>query len=95
MRWLGYGRFGHKWRTLHRILSNLDRQKCVLIGDSGEQDLQIYRRVCDTASFGARVDRILIRHVPGTPIQTATHPREIFYGQIAELRAQLDALMVQ
>ena len=93
MRWLGYGRFGHKWRTLHRILSNVDRQKCILIGDSGEQDLQIYRRVCDTDTFGARVEKILIRHVPGTPLQKTLHPREVFYGEISELRKQLEQAM--
>ena len=93
MRWLGYGRFGHKWRTLHRILSNVDRQKCILIGDSGEQDLQIYRRVCDTDTFGARVEKILIRHIPGTPLQKTLHPREVFYGEISELRKQLEQVM--
>lgn len=92
-RWLGYGRFGHKWRVLHRLFSNIDRQRAVLIGDSGEQDLQIYRRVCYTGTFGDRVERVLIRHVPGTPIQKTIHSREVFYNDIAELREQLGFIL--
>ena len=93
MRWLGYGRFGHKWRTLHRILSNLNGQRCLLIGDSGEQDLQIYRRICETATFGNQVERILIRHVPGTPIQKPLHSREYFYNTISELKNEVETVL--
>lgn len=85
-RWLGYGRFGHKWRTLHRILSNIERQKLILIGDSGEQDLQIYRRVAETEPFSDRIERILIRHIPGTPRQRTAHDRESIYGNVSELK---------
>lgn len=92
-RWLGYGRVRHKWRTLLRLLSQLEKQRCVLIGDSGEQDLHVYRRICETANFGDRVERVLIRHVPGTPVQKALHPREIFYGDVKELKAQLSYLL--
>jgi hypothetical protein len=93
MRWLGYGRFGHKWRTLHRLLSHIDQQKCVLIGDSGEQDLQIYRRVYETPALGNKVEKILIRHVPGTPRQRTLHERELFYNDIGELRKELAPLL--
>ncbi len=92
-RWLGYGRFGHKWRTLHRLISSLDRQRCVFIGDSGEQDLQIYRRLCDTEVFAERIEKILIRHVPGTPVQRAFHEREIFYRTVEELREHLKSMI--
>lgn len=93
MRWLGYGRFGHKWRTLNKILGSLDRQKCLLIGDSGEQDLQVYRRVMQTANRGDRVAKILIRHVPGTPIQKILNPRERYYNSIPELKEQIDQVI--
>lgn len=93
LRWLGYGRFGHKWRTLHRILANLDKQKCVFIGDSGEQDLQIYRRIGETTGFGPKIAKTLIRHVPGTPRQKTAHAREHFYAEISELREQLAFLL--
>jgi len=92
-RWLGYGRFGHKWRTLHRILSNMDTGKSILIGDSGEQDLAIYRRICDPEILGAKVAKILIRHVPGTPLQKTLHPREAFYKEIDELKAILTGII--
>lgn len=92
-RWLGYGRFGHKWRVLHRIYSNLEGQRCFLIGDSGEQDLQVYRRVCYTGSFGEKTEKVLIRHVPGTPRQKTVHDRETYYGSVAELRQHLSAVL--
>lgn len=91
-RWLGYGRFGHKWRTLHKIFTQV-QQQCILIGDSGEQDLQIYRRLCETENFASKVVRILIRHVPGTPLQKTLHEREKFYGEIPELRSELACLL--
>ncbi len=93
MRWLGYGRFGHKWRTINRILSQVQNQKCLLIGDSGEQDLQIYRRICETANYGDKVNKILIRHVPGTPFQKSLHPRENFYSEISELKMQIESVL--
>lgn len=93
MRWLGYGRFGHKWRTINRVLSQVSHQKCILIGDSGEQDLQIYRRICETADYGEKVKKILIRHVPGTPIQKAVNKREIFYSELSELKQEIESVL--
>lgn len=93
MRWLGYGRFGHKWRTINRVLSQVNHQKCILIGDSGEQDLQIYRRICETADYGDKVRKILIRHVPGTPFQKKAHPRENFYTEISELKSEIESVL--
>ncbi len=71
-------------------MSNLENQKCILIGDSGEMDLQIYRRICETANFKNHISKILIRHVPGTPIQKTLDPRESFMGRSSELKAQID-----
>ncbi len=85
MRWLGYGRFGHKWRTLHRIFSQLEGQRVILIGDSGEQDLQIYRRVSESAPSKESVAKILIRHIAGTALPTSPKPNEIFYKDIPSL----------
>jgi Uncharacterized conserved protein (DUF2183) len=93
MRWLGYGRFGHKWRTINRILGQVNQQKCILIGDSGEQDLQIYRRICESADYGEKVKKILIRHIPGTPFQKTLHPRESFYTEISELKSQIETVI--
>ncbi|MBI1860477.1 MAG: DUF2183 domain-containing protein [Deltaproteobacteria bacterium] len=94
-RWMGYGRFGHKWRTLHRLLTNAEKQKVYLIGDSGEQDLQIYRRVTSTPSFGSRVEKILIRHVPGTPLPRTLNDTEILYKDAAELEKFLAPVLVE
>ncbi|MBI4403924.1 MAG: DUF2183 domain-containing protein [Deltaproteobacteria bacterium] len=93
MRWLGYGRVRHKWRTLHKILSQVENQKCVLIGDSGEQDLGIYRRVCDTHRFGDQVLKVLIRHVPGTALPKAINQREAFYRELPELKQHLSGIL--
>ncbi len=88
-RWLGNKRFPHKWRMLHRILSNLDGQKVFLIGDSGEQDLQIYRRICDNDAFREKVEKILIRRVPGTAPPPLADRRELLYSNLSELKALL------
>jgi hypothetical protein len=93
MRWLGYGRFGHKWRTLSRLLGNIDKQRVILIGDSGEQDHQIYRRVYETPQFRDRVEKILIRHVPGTPIPKSLGEAEAFYNDTSELRMILNSII--
>lgn len=95
LRWLGIKRFGHKWRMLHRILSNLDNQRVILIGDSGEQDLQIYRRLCDTDAFREKIEKVLIRHVPGTRIPTLVDARESLYSNLDELRAYLAPVLAE
>lgn len=88
-RWLGIKRFGHKWRMLHRILSNMEGQRVFLIGDSGEQDLQIYRRICDTEAFREKIEKVLIRHVPGSRLPALADARENLYGDISALRTHL------
>ena len=94
-RWLGYGRFGHKWRTLHRLFSSITTQRCFLIGDSGEQDLQIYHRVSLTPGFESKVGKILIRHVPGTALLKTDSSLEVFYKDPTELESLLTPLLVE
>ncbi len=93
LRWLGYGRFGHKWRTLNRIFSQLDGQKVILIGDSGEQDLQIYRRVSESAPSRQSVTKILIRHIPGTPLPQSPNKNETFYKDIPSLEQEISSII--
>lgn len=92
-RWLGYNRFGHKIRTLRRVLNHVSHQRCALIGDSGEQDLQIYRRLCESAQYGSHVDKVLIRHVPGSPLAPVQAPREVIYKTIPELERELSFIL--
>ncbi len=94
-RWLGYGRFGHKWRTLHRLLMNVENQRVFLIGDSGEQDLLIYRRVAATTGFGRKIGRIFIRHLPGTPLPRLLSEKEQLYLSSAELDSTLQSLLIE
>lgn len=94
-RWLGYGKFGHKWRVLSKLLNHITLQKCFLIGDSGEMDLPIYRRVEETPEFSNKVEKILIRHVPGSPLPQDLHPKELVYHSIEELTEQLSTLLVE
>lgn len=94
-RWLGYGRFGHKWRVLHRLMTNVEKQRVFLVGDSGEQDLQIYRRVASTAIFSSKISRILIRHVPGTPAPGVLSEIERSYLNPIELESILKPLLIE
>lgn len=92
-RWLGYRRFTHKYRVLTKILSQLESQKVYLIGDSGEQDLQIYRRISDHPQFSHLIDKILIRHVPGTRIPNLEEPKEVLYSTIQVLQGHFEEIL--
>lgn len=89
MRWLGYNRFGHKLRAIRKILNGVENQKVIFIGDSGEEDLEIYRYVCENPEFEKKVKNIFIRHLPGTPLKKTVHPREVYYKEISELKSKL------
>lgn len=92
-RWLGYRKFNHKFRVLSKILNQIENQKVVLIGDSGELDLQIYRRVSETPKFGEGVSKILIRHVPGTAIPKLKTPKEVLFSDIQDLNKQFAEIL--
>jgi hypothetical protein len=92
-RWLGYRRFTHKYRVLSKLLSQVEHQKVFLVGDSGEQDLQIYRRISDHPQFGNSISKILIRHVPGTKIPLLQEPKEVLYSSISFLKEQFGELL--
>ena len=88
-RWLGYGKFGHKFRIISKVMAHTTTQKCFLIGDSGEQDLPIYRRLAETPEFRDKVAKVLIRHVPGSPLPKDLHDRELIYHSLEELKTEL------
>lgn len=92
-RWLGYRRFTHKFRVLSKVLSQVEKQKVYLIGDSGEEDLQIYRRVCESPQVDKAVQKILIRHVPGTSIPSLKSSKEILFSDIVSLRNHFDEIL--
>lgn len=92
-RWIGYGRFGHKWRTLSRIIGAMTHQKCLLIGDSGELDLQIYRRLHETPTYQPKIARVMIRHIPGTPPLERRSEVEFFYDEIPEIVKEVESLI--
>lgn len=92
-RWLGYRKFNHKFRVLSKILSQVENQKVYLVGDSGELDLQIYRRVSETAKFGESITKIMIRHVPGTATPELRAGRELLFSNIWELQSQFAEIL--
>lgn len=92
-RWLGYGKFGHKWRVISKVMTHVTNQKCFLIGDSGELDLPIYRRLAETPEFTQKVAKVLIRHVPGSPLPQDLHDRELIYHSLDELKAELTGVI--
>jgi hypothetical protein len=53
------GTFAHKTAEITRIMERFPGRTFVLIGDSGEQDPEIYRAL--QCRFGARIERIVIR----------------------------------
>ena len=92
-RWLGYQKFTHKFRVLTRILSQVQGQKVFLVGDSGEEDLQIYRRVAENSDAQDSVRKILIRHVPGTPIPNLKPNKESVFTDIPSLKQQFQEIL--
>lgn len=92
-RWLGYRKFNHKFRVLNKILSQIENQKVYLVGDSGELDLQIYRRISETPKFGEGVSKILIRQVPGTILPKLKSSRELLFSDIKELKDQFAEIL--
>jgi len=93
-RWLGYRKFTHKFRVLNRILSQVQNQKVFLVGDSGEEDLQIYRRLAENSEAGRSIKKILIRHVPGTPIPVLKLPSESLFTDIPSLYPHFQEILV-
>jgi|694.fasta_scaffold70912_3 phosphatidate phosphatase APP1 len=92
-RWLGYRKFTHKFRVLSKVLSQVERQKVYLVGDSGEEDLQIYRRIAETSQVGKAVEKILIRHVPGSVLPTLKSSREALYSEISALKIHFQEIL--
>ena len=92
-RWLGYRRFTHKYRVLSKVLSQVEHQRVFLVGDSGEQDLQIYRRISDNPQFSPCISKILIRHVPGTQIPILHESKEVLYSSISILKEEFDEIL--
>lgn len=94
LRWLGYGRNGHKWRAIKKITQGMSHQKLIFIGDSGEQDLEIYRRAYESLSDKNVVEKILIRHLPGT-VRKTTQGKEAYFQNLADLSELLRQIGVE
>ena len=61
----GRGHHSHKREMIRRVLNTYPTSPAVLIGDSGQQDPEIYRDVVD--EFKGRVRAVYIRDVSGHP----------------------------
>ncbi|MGH9360990.1 MAG: phosphatidate phosphatase App1 family protein [Thermoanaerobaculia bacterium] len=62
----GNATFEQKVSQISELLERFPRRRFILIGDSGEQDPEVFRAIRDR--FGGQVEAIYIRHVlPGAP----------------------------
>ena len=61
----GRGHHSHKREMIRRVLTTYPTSPAVLIGDSGQQDPEIYRDVVD--EFKGRIRAVYIRDVSGRP----------------------------
>ncbi len=77
----------YKRRELERLAEALPHARFVLVGDSGEQDAQVYGAF--RAAHGERVRRILIRGVDGTA--SAAGDGVESFGDYASASCDLDA----
>ena len=94
LRNLKYNQLRHKWMVVSRLLESLTTQKCILIGDSGESDLLIYRRLNSIPHLSKKIFKICIRELPHRPAQKANHPKEFFFKDISVLQTFLDSAMM-
>lgn len=93
-RWLGYRKFTHKFRVLSKVLSQVENQRVYLVGDSGEEDLNIYRRVSETPSWSSAIQKILIRHVPGSRMPPLKRDNEVLFKDLDGLKSHLNEILV-
>ena len=56
-----------KATTIRFLLNNLPERNFVLVGDSGEKDPEIYRKIC--LKYPTRIKAMLIREVPNRPLE--------------------------
>ncbi len=56
-----------KTTAIRFLMKHLPERKFVLIGDSGEKDPEIYRKIC--RKFPGRVRALLIRDIPERPLE--------------------------
>ena len=75
----------HKLENIRRILETFPRLPFILIGDSGEQDPEIYRRVVE--DFPNRIRAIYIRSVNSAPSRLAAIDKLI--GEVKQTGSQL------
>lgn len=92
-RWLGYRKFTHKFRVLSKVLSQVENQKVYLVGDSGEEDLNIYRRVSETHPWNKNIQKILIRHVPGSKMPSLKRNNEVLFKDLESLKGHFAEIL--
>ena len=56
-----------KSKAIRALLKNLTYRQFVMVGDSGEQDPEIYRKIC--SKFPGRVKGVFIRELPDRPLE--------------------------
>lgn len=88
-----------KTTAIRALMKNLPDRKFVLIGDSGEKDPQIYRKIC--RKFPNRVKALFIRSLPHRPLDNEQRrkmaeaiPDGVFadFKEADELKALADGL---
>jgi phosphatidate phosphatase APP1 len=88
-----------KTTAIRALMKNLPDRKFVLIGDSGEKDPQIYRKIC--RKFPDRVKALFIRNLPHRPLEQEQRrklveaiPSGVFgdFEKASELKALSDGL---
>jgi phosphatidate phosphatase APP1 len=65
-----------KTRAIHTLVKWFPRRRFVLVGDAGERDPELYAAI--SRRYPNQVSKILIRQVPGTPINLRRIDRAFF-----------------
>jgi phosphatidate phosphatase APP1 len=65
----------HKLATIERLMKSYPQRRFILVGDSGEQDPEVYGEIA--RRFPRQIERVLIRDVTGKPTDAARFQRAL------------------
>ena len=84
------GSFEFKVTQLHGLMTELPDLRFILIGDSGEDDPEIYQRFAADPALGPRVAAIYIREA-GRLERKPNFPGQLWFSEAAQVSADLRA----
>jgi hypothetical protein len=71
------GTYGHKLARIREIMNDFPERTFILVGDSGERDPEVYRKI--KAEYGSRITRTIIREATMVRSRTLERGMEVIH----------------